>query len=123
METKDALAALAALSHETRLSTFRMLVAAGPEGLPAGTIADRLGVLANTMSSHLAQLARAGLVTSLREGRVVRYAANYDGMCDLMAFLMRDCCGGQPEICTPLAAIAAECAACAVQVRGPETAA
>lgn len=113
MEMTGALAALSALSHETRLATFRLLVTAGPAGLPAGAIAERLGVLANTMSSHLAQLSRAGLVTTRREGRVVRYAADYDGMRDLMAFLVRDCCGGQPEICAPLAAIAAECAACA----------
>lgn len=118
METDRALAALSALSHETRLSTFRMLVAAGPDGLPAGAIAERLGVLSNTMSSHLGQLARAGLVRTERQGRVVRYAADYGTMRDLMAFLVKDCCGGQPEICAPLAAIAAECAACAEAVGG-----
>lgn len=117
MEMDRALAALAALSHETRLSTFRLLVTAGPEGLPASVIADRLGVLVNTMSSHLAQLSRAGLVTTSREGRTVRYAADYGGMRDLMAFLMRDCCDGRPEICAPLAAIADACAACASDTR------
>jgi len=118
MEMSRALAALSALSHETRLATFRLLVTAGPDGMPAGVVAERLGVLANTMSSHLAQLARAGLVTTRREGRIVRYAADYDGMRDLMAFLMRDCCGGQAEICAPLAAIAADCAACAGAAEG-----
>lgn len=113
MELSLALTRISALSHETRLSTFRMLVAAGPEGLPAGEIAERLGVLANTMSNHLAQLARAGLVNTRREGRMVRYAADFGAMRDLMAFLVRDCCGGKPEICAPIAAIAAECAACA----------
>jgi DNA-binding transcriptional ArsR family regulator len=113
MEMDKALAALSALSHETRLATFRLLVTAGPDGLPAGVIADQLGVLANTMSSHLAQLSRGGLVIPRREGRTIRYAADYAGMGDLMAFLVRDCCAGQPEICAPLADIAAECAACA----------
>jgi DNA-binding transcriptional ArsR family regulator len=119
MEMDRALAALSALSHETRLCTFRMLVEAGHDGLPAGVIAERLGVLANTMSSHLAQLSRAGLVRTRRQGRVVRYAADYAGMRDLVAFLMRDCCGGQPEICAPLAEIAADCAACAAGREAP----
>jgi DNA-binding transcriptional ArsR family regulator len=122
MEMENALAALSALSHETRLATFRTLVEAGPDGLPAGVIAGRLGVLANTMSSHLAQLSRAGLVRTWREGRVVRYAADYAGMRDLMAFLIKDCCGGQPEICAPLAAIASECAACAASDDGRQPA-
>ncbi len=108
-----ALVRLSALSHETRLAAFRLLVTAGPDGLPAGEVAGRLGVLANTLSNHLAQLARAGLVTTRREGRIVRYVADYGAMRDLMAFLVRDCCGGEPEICGPLATLAAECAACA----------
>lgn len=122
MDQTDALAALAALSHETRLQTFRMLVEAGPEGLPAGVIAERLGVLANTMSSHLAQLARARLATTRREGRIVRYAADHAGMRNLIAFLLQDCCGGRPEICLSLAAIAAECASSAPSCPTPETA-
>jgi len=119
METENALTALGALSHDTRLSTFRLLVTAGPDGLPAGDIAARLGVLANTMSNHLALLTRAGLVTARRDGRSVRYAADYDGMRDLMAFLVRDCCAGRPEICAPLAAIVEDCSACAADAAAP----
>lgn len=111
MEERDALEALAALSQATRLKVFRLLVAAGPEGMPAGAIAERLGVLANTLSSHLAVLARSGLVAASREGRTIRYAADFDAMRGLMAFLMEDCCGGNPEICAPLGAIAASCSA------------
>jgi len=113
MEMNDALEALTALAHETRLSVFRMLVAAGDGGIPAGAIAERLGVRPNTLSAHLAQLTRAGLVKPVREGRVIRYSAHYGGMRDVIAFLMQDCCGGQPEICAPLTALMAEAAACA----------
>ena len=102
MEMNDALDALTALAHETRLSVFRMLVTVGEDGLPAGEIAERLDVRPNTLSAHLAQLTRAGLVSPVREGRVIRYSAHYEGMRDVIAFLMQDCCGGQPEICAPL---------------------
>lgn len=104
MDQNAALDALAALSHETRLSAFRLLVTAGPDGVPAGEIAARLGVLPNTMSAHLSALARAGLVVPTRRGRVIRYAADYGAMRALIGFLMRDCCAGRPEICAPLAA-------------------
>lgn len=109
----EALTKITALSHETRLTTFKVLVAAGPDGVPSGALADRLGVVANTMSSHLGHLARAGLVKTRRDGRIVRYAADYDGMRDLIAYLIEDCCGGEPEICGPIAALVAECARCA----------
>ncbi len=112
MDQSTALAALAALSHETRLSVFRLLVTAGPHGMAAGSIAGKLDVLPNTLSAHLAQLDRAGLIVANRDGRSIRYGADYAGMRDLMAFLMRDCCGGNAEICAPLVAIAAECDAC-----------
>jgi DNA-binding transcriptional ArsR family regulator len=102
MEMTDALAALAALGQETRLDVFRLLVQAGPRGLPAGEIAQRLGVVQNTMSSHLAILSRAGLVKASREGRIIRYAADYAGMRSLLAFLMLDCCRGDPKFCAPL---------------------
>ena len=113
MEMTNALEALTALAHETRLSVFRMLVAVGDEGLPAGVLAERLSVKPNTLSAHLAQLTRAGLVRPDREGRVIRYTANYGGMRDVIAFLMQDCCGGQPEICAPLSGLLAEAARCA----------
>lgn len=94
--------ALGALAHETRLSVFRMLVKAGPEGLIAGAIAELAGVPPSTMSHHLATLERAGLVRSERESRLIRYRADYPGMRRLLAFLMQDCCQGAPEMCPDL---------------------
>ena len=94
--------ALAALAHETRLSVFRMLVVAGPEGMIAGSIAERIAVPPSTMSHHLASLERAGLVHSERQSRQIRYRADYAGMRRLLSFLMQDCCGGAPEMCADL---------------------
>lgn len=99
--------ALQALGHETRISVFRMLVKAGSGGLMAGEIAQTCGVPASTMSHHLANLERAGLVTSERESRVIRYRADYDGMRRLLAFLMEDCCQGDPLLCADFSEIAA----------------
>jgi DNA-binding transcriptional ArsR family regulator len=107
MEKANALDALAALAQETRLDVFRLLVQAGPQGLAAGEVAERLGVRQNTMSSNLAILARAGLVTGERSGRSIRYRADLDGMRNLLAYLMQDCCGGNAEICAPLADVVA----------------
>jgi DNA-binding transcriptional ArsR family regulator len=111
METKSAVANLAALAHEGRLSAFRLLVQAGAGGLAAGEIARRLEVLPNTLSASLNILSHAGLIASRREGRSIIYTANYDAMRELLAFLMEDCCAGTPEICAPLAAIASQCCA------------
>jgi ArsR family transcriptional regulator, arsenate/arsenite/antimonite-responsive transcriptional repressor len=94
--------ALAALAHETRLSVFRMLVQAGPDGLIAGSIAEQASVPPSTMSHHLATLERAGLVQSERESRQIHYRANYAGMRRLLAFLMQDCCQGVPSMCSDL---------------------
>lgn len=94
--------ALGALAHETRLSVFRMLVQAGPEGLIAGAIAERAGVPPSTMSHHLAALERAGLVQSERESRLIHYRADFAGMRLLLQFLMQDCCQGAPEMCGDL---------------------
>ncbi|MFO1259711.1 MAG: metalloregulator ArsR/SmtB family transcription factor [Sphingomonadaceae bacterium] len=94
--------ALAALAHETRLSVFRMLVVAGPEGMIAGSIAERIAVPPSTMSHHLASLERAGLVHSERQSRQIHYRADYAGMRRLLSFLMQDCCGGAPEMCADL---------------------
>ncbi len=102
MDKNQALAAFAALSQETRLDALRLLVAAGPNGLAAGEIAERLAVRQNTMSANLAILDRAGLVASRREGRSVRYAASLESLRDVVGFLMEDCCGGRPELCAPL---------------------
>ena len=103
--------ALSALAQETRLATFRLLVEAGPGGVPAGDVARALGVPQNTMSTHLAVLARAGLVASRRESRSVIYRAEMEGVRALIGFLLRDCCRGRPEVCAPLldAVIPATC--------------
>jgi DNA-binding transcriptional ArsR family regulator len=106
METISAAANLAALAHEGRLSAFRLLVQAGEAGLAAGEIARRLAILPNTLSTSLNVLSRAGLIRSRRVGRSIIYTADYDTMRELLGFLMEDCCGGSPEICAPLAAIA-----------------
>jgi DNA-binding transcriptional ArsR family regulator len=102
METKDALTALAALAQETRLEVFRLLVRAGPAGLPAGAVAGRVGVQPATLSFHLRELERAGLLTARRESRQIFYAPDFRGMRALLAFLTQDCCGGHPEICAVL---------------------
>ncbi len=107
MEIKAALDALAALSQETRLGVFRILVQAGPQGLSAGDIAARLITRQNTMSSHLKQLHAAGLVDSRRDGRRVMYTARYDTARQLIQFLMEDCCAGSQEVCRPLAKVLA----------------
>ena len=103
MDVELALDALSALSHETRLWAFRLLVQAGPQGLPAGEIADGLGSRQNTMSSHLKILAMAGLILSQRDGRSVVYKANYDTIRELVLFLMEDCCAGNNAVCDPVA--------------------
>ena len=113
METTTATAALSALAHPGRLEVFRLLVRAGPPGLAAGDIARATGSLANTLSANLNVLAGAGLVSSRRDGRSIIYSAAYERMRALLAFLMEDCCGGNAEICAPLAAIAERAACCA----------
>jgi ArsR family transcriptional regulator, arsenate/arsenite/antimonite-responsive transcriptional repressor len=106
MEAQSAVAALSALAHEGRLSIFRLLVQAGPEGLAAGEIARRLEILPNTLSASLNLLSAAGLLASRREGRSIVYSAAYERMNELLAFLLEDCCGGRAEVCAPLAALA-----------------
>lgn len=112
MESKTAAAALSALGHEGRLAIFRLLIQAGPAGVAAGEIARRLEVLPNTLSANLNVLAHAGLVGSRREGRSIIYAADYGAMTGLLGFLMQNCCGGTPEICTPLEALIAGAGCC-----------
>ncbi len=104
MDTNDATAAFAALSQPTRLDVFRLLIQAGSDGMSAGDIADALDVKQNTMSTNLAVLHRAGLVRNQREGRLIRYFADFNGTRGLLAFLMQDCCGGNPKACQPLIA-------------------
>ena len=111
MEITSAVASLAALAHEGRLTAFRLLVQAGDGGLAAGELARRLQVLPNTLSTNLGILAQAGLVTSQREGRSIIYRAQYEAMGELLAYLVEDCCAGSPEICAPLARLASGCCA------------
>ncbi|WP_288925383.1 helix-turn-helix domain-containing protein [uncultured Maritimibacter sp.] len=101
MDTNHATTAFAALSQPLRLDAFRLIVAAGPQGLLAGGIAEAMGAKQNTMSTNLAQLREAGLLVSRREGRGVRYAADLVAVQGLAGFLLDECCGGQPELCAP----------------------
>jgi DNA-binding transcriptional ArsR family regulator len=99
MEKPDVIAALAALAQDSRLDVFRLLVQAGTEGLPAGQIAERLGMPPNSLSFHLNQLRHAGLVTFRRESRSLIYAAEYVAMNDLLAYLTENCCQGDAASC------------------------
>jgi ArsR family transcriptional regulator, arsenate/arsenite/antimonite-responsive transcriptional repressor len=101
METTDTVAALAALAQEHRLAIFRLLVQAGPEGLPAGQVAERLSLAPNTLTFHFDRLRLAGLVTVRREGRSMIYAAQFETMNALLGFLTENCCEGSPEKCAP----------------------
>jgi DNA-binding transcriptional ArsR family regulator len=112
MKAPAAVSALSALAHESRLQAFRLLVRAGPEGLPAGEIATHLGVAPPTLSFHLAHLVRAGLIGFQREGRSVLYALRVDGIRELVGFITEDCCQGRPELCAPIGAPAQDCEAC-----------
>ena len=100
MDQKAALAALAALAQETRLELFRLLVMTGPEGLPAGVIAERLVVLPSSLTFHLNLLHRAGLISQRRRSRQLIYAAEYGAMTELLAYLTENCCG-RGESCVP----------------------
>ena len=111
-----ALDALSALGQQTRLQIFRHLVTTAPEPQPAGGIAEALGCMQNTLSTHLAILARAGLVTARREGRSILYAANFDGMRGLVNYLLEDCCKGHPDVCAPVFAQLEQGCGC-----GPDT--
>jgi ArsR family transcriptional regulator, arsenate/arsenite/antimonite-responsive transcriptional repressor len=111
MESKLALSQLSALAQENRLAVFRLLVKAGPDGLPAGEIAVALDVPPNTLSAQLNILSNAGLIEGARQGRSIIYTANYGAISGLIVFLMEDCCQGRSEICTPIMA-AAQSACC-----------
>lgn len=102
MESQQAVTALAALAQDSRLAVFRLLVQAGPEGLPPGVIGERLEIPAPTLSFHLKALSHAGLIEDRRDGRHIFYSARYAQMNDLLAFLTKNCCGGRS--CSPNAA-------------------
>ena len=101
MEKSNAVTALSALAQESRLDVFRLLVQAGPDGMPAGGVAAALGLAPNTLSFHFDRLRQAGLVTVKRDGRSMIYAARFETMDALLAFLTENCCGGAPEKCAP----------------------
>src|SRR5258707_13268824 len=101
METLDAVEALSALSQESRLQVYRLLVEAGPEGMQAGQIATALDLAPNTLTFHFDRLRHAALVTVRREGRAMIYAARFDTMNDLLGYLSKNCCGRGNERCAP----------------------
>jgi len=105
MEKSEAIAALAALAQDNRLDVFRLLVQAGPEGLAAGAVADKLSLAPNTLSFHFDRLRNAGLVTCTREGRSLIYSARFETMNGLVGYLTENCCGGvagcAPTVRTP----------------------
>lgn len=109
MDKECALLDFAALAQGTRLDVFRLLINHEPDGLPAGEIAKELAVPHNTMSTHLAVLTRAGLIQSERRSRSIIYRADLDHVRALATFLLKDCCGGRPEICGPLIADLTPC--------------
>ncbi|WP_110656499.1 ArsR/SmtB family transcription factor [Salinicola halimionae] len=109
MDITIATQSFAALSQETRLQAYRLLVRHEPEGLPAGEIARQLSVPHNTMSAHLSVLARAGWVMSRRQSRSIIYRADLSHMKETVRFLVHDCCGGHPEVCEPFLDVLGEC--------------
>jgi ArsR family transcriptional regulator len=102
MDETDAILALAALGQTTRLETFRLLVRHEPEGVAAGALARAMAVPQNTMSAHLAVLSRAGLVRGERQSRSIVYRADLGRFQALVAYLLKDCCGGRADVCAPL---------------------
>jgi DNA-binding transcriptional ArsR family regulator len=104
MDTTNAVSALAALAHASRLDAFRLLVQAGPKGLAASKISEALAIAPSSLSFHLKELAHAGLVSARQDGRFVIYVAVYPAMNALLAFLTTNCCGGNP--CLPVGALA-----------------
>ncbi len=104
MDDLETIAAMAALAQPTRLKVFRLLVSREPEGVPAGELARSMEVPQNTMSAHLAILSRAGLVRGERHSRSVIYRADLARLREVALFLVKDCCGGRPEVCGPMIA-------------------
>jgi len=104
MGNNEVIEALSALAQSTRLDTFRLLVSREPEGVAAGELARLIDVPQNTMSTHLAILSRAGLVRGERHSRSILYRADLARFREVTLFLVKDCCGGRPELCAPLIA-------------------
>ena len=116
MDVDRALISFAALSQEHRLQIVRLLVVAGPEGMAAGALGAKLGAASPKMSFHLSHLEQAGLITSRRDGRSIRYSIHVAALSGLIGFLLRDCCQGQPEICGPAVVDLIQNATCAPPV-------
>jgi ArsR family transcriptional regulator len=116
MENKAAVAALAALAQDTRLAIYRLLVGCGPEGMPAGRIAEALSLPDSSLSFHLAQLNRAGLIVQKRMSRQLIYSADFAAMNVLVGYLTENCCGGNPALCAPVCA-----PSCAPTVSSPKS--
>jgi|SRR5689334_20938081 len=102
MKKADAIAALAALAKDNRLDVFRLLVQAGPDGMPAGAVAAAVGLAPNALTFHFGRLRDAGLVTVRRDGRSMIYAARFEVMNALLGFLTENCCQGAAELCVPV---------------------
>lgn len=116
MLTSDtAIEALSALAHPGRLAVFRTLVRAGADGLPAGEVARMMGSPANTMSTQLAILSRAGLIQSRRDSRSIIYRADFDAFAALLGYLVEDCCDGRPEVCAKLVDVVNTALSCAIE--------
>ena len=117
MNSKNALSALSALAHAGRLDLFRCLVRAGDDGLPVSSIADQVSQKLTTASAQLGVLSQSGLARSRREGRTIFYSANYSAVAELVAFIMRDCCGGATEVVTPIRAFLESADCCSPQTK------
>lgn len=111
MNEHDAITALGALAQESRLQVYRRLMQVGPSGISAGDLAEQVGVSRSSLSFHVAQLERAGLVRARRQHRNIFYSVEIDAMRQLLTFLTQDCCNGNPDICGDLAITAAFCGA------------
>jgi ArsR family transcriptional regulator, arsenate/arsenite/antimonite-responsive transcriptional repressor len=109
MDNTQAIDALSALAQTTRLDAFRLLVSREPDGAPAGELARLIAIPQNTMSTHLAILARAGLVRGERQSRSIVYRADLERFREVTVFLLKDCCGGRPDVCAPLIADLTPC--------------
>ncbi|MCC7549426.1 MAG: helix-turn-helix transcriptional regulator [Burkholderiales bacterium] len=117
MDSKQAVQALGALAQETRLSIFRLLIQAGPEGLQAGQVREAMDIPAPTLSFHLKELSNARLASSRQEGRYVYYSADFEQMAALMTFLTQNCCRGMPLDC--LSVMETELARCCTPAAAP----
>jgi DNA-binding transcriptional ArsR family regulator len=101
MKTKDVIDALGALAHEHRLAIFRLLVKRGPAGLPAGSIADRVGLVPSSLTFHIQNLQRSGLITQRREGRQLIYSADFNAARSVADYLLAECCAESTAECCP----------------------